>query len=240
VILNFCKTNGEIFLRSRNLYIHKKCIYILDFCIIIKKKNENKKLRTLIKNYHLYNFMVVNYIQCKHCHDVHCHDVTPMSNLLGDTEDKNKDCCYCDGTGYMNPQGGFLGTSHDDFHIEERNFKTRLKEILYCIFPCLKDDSFEYKSVPNPNFYDDLFSMMNDTNESTSLVSEKEIVMFDSQSLLHNEPELELDPDDFEEERVTPVVELLTPDSSMLFAEKEIVTTTVKKIDIPKNGSFQN
>ena len=122
--------------------------------------------------------------------------------------DEDPACGCCNGSGYQ----------------EKKTIKTRLKEILYCIFPCLNKDNktFEYKSVPTEtNFYNDLFSAMNDM-ESTSLVEE-------------NNPELELNSDDFDSDN-----EEVGVISSGLIKPEEVANRTVKKIDIPNNGYNHN
>lgn len=124
--------------------------------------------------------------------------------------DEDVVCYHCNGSG------------------RKKNFKTKFREILYCVFPCLNNDKkFGYKAVPTEShFYNDLFSMMNNM-ESTSLMSERD-------DTSEQKPETELDSDDFDSDN-----EEITPDSSFLFEKKE-ENITVKKIDIPKNGFNQD
>lgn len=147
---------------------------------------------------------MVKYVQCKHCYD------------------DDPTCNYCDGSGY----------------IANRTIKDRLRDILHRVFPCLKGDKDNsqnkngYKQVPTEStFYDDLFSMMSDM-ESTSLLDEKDDVMFDNQNELHKVV-TDLDTDINSDSEIDDNNKQLTPDSSCLIEEENKL---VRKIEIPNNG----
>lgn len=127
--------------------------------------------------------------------------------------DEDPSCRHCDGSGYM----------------ANRTIKDRLREVLYCVFPCLKEEKKGYKKVPTEsNYYDDLFTMMSEMEE-TSLINERDDVMYDNQSnqteIYDTETELE---DDSE---IDDNNKQLTPNSSCLIEKK-----LVKEIEIPNNG----
>lgn len=130
--------------------------------------------------------------------------------------DEDPTCKQCDGSGYM----------------ASRTIKDRLREILHIVFPCLKEKEQKYKKLPTEtHFYDDLFTMMSEMEE-TSLIDERENVIFDNQNEMHRvetdlKDDLDTDPEIDDDNKQ------ITPDTSCLIEEEKKL---VRKIEIPKNG----
>lgn len=123
---------------------------------------------------------------------------------------EDSSCTYCNGSGYL----------------EKKSFKHILNDIFSCLFPCLKENH-SYKLVPTEsNFYEDIFSMMNDI-ESTTLLDNNETINFDIQ----HEPNEVVYSDDSDSE------DFDSDDSESIIKSNIDIkkSPNIRKIDIPDN-----